>query len=223
MLKFRRLLTILSVVFIIVSLNMQVLAFEDLNPDQLGSIQITMRYDDEPVSGGSLTIYHVGELTETDDQYEFILSEPFADSNVSLKDIGSSDLPAELLAFAKEHSVTGTKKEIGEDGSVVFEQLPVGLYLLAQETAASGYETAKPFLVSVPFEKDGMFVYDVDASPKVALEKEPDVPPDNPPSDPSLPQTGQLNWPIPILTIAGLLLICLGWFMYFRKRKTNEK
>lgn len=38
----------------------------------------------------------------------------------------------------------------------------------------------------------------------------------------SLLQTGQLNWPIPILAIAGLLLFAFGWTMTFFGRKNGE-
>lgn len=38
--------------------------------------------------------------------------------------------------------------------------------------------------------------------------------------DPTLPQTGTLNWPVPVLTISGLLLVGLGWYL-FSHRKEN--
>lgn len=42
-------------------------------------------------------------------------------------------------------------------------------------------------------------------------------------ADPELPQTGQLNWPIPVLVIAGLVLFMIGWSLFFKpKRDTNE-
>lgn len=36
--------------------------------------------------------------------------------------------------------------------------------------------------------------------------------------DKKLPQTGTLNWPIPVLTIAGLLLVGAGWYLFSRKK-----
>lgn len=39
------------------------------------------------------------------------------------------------------------------------------------------------------------------------------------PTDETLPKTGQLNWPIPILTISGLLLVGLGWYLFNCKRE----
>lgn len=40
------------------------------------------------------------------------------------------------------------------------------------------------------------------------------------PSGPNLPQTGQLWWPVPVLTIIGLFLILIGWVR--RKESRNE-
>lgn len=42
------------------------------------------------------------------------------------------------------------------------------------------------------------------------------------PKDPTLPQTGTLNWPIPVLTVLGLLLVCLGWYLFGGKKKNRS-
>lgn len=34
-----------------------------------------------------------------------------------------------------------------------------------------------------------------------------------------LPQTGALNWPIPVLTISGLVLVGAGWYLFNRKKE----
>lgn len=43
-------------------------------------------------------------------------------------------------------------------------------------------------------------------------------------STPTLPQTGQLNWPIPVLVVAGLSLILVGWGVNYnsKSRKSHE-
>ena len=33
-----------------------------------------------------------------------------------------------------------------------------------------------------------------------------------------LPQTGQLNWPVPVLTVAGLGLFLAGWLLRFGRQ-----
>lgn len=37
--------------------------------------------------------------------------------------------------------------------------------------------------------------------------------------DPTLPQTGTLNWPIPVLAVTGMALVAAGWYLVSRKRE----
>ena len=88
--------------------------------------------------------------------------------------------------------------------------------IAVEEPAFLGaYNTFRSYgakLAGVPMEEDGVLRYDVDASPKVELEKEPEPTSTTPPAptDPRLPYTGQLNWPVPVLTVLGLGLLALG-------------
>ena len=50
--------------------------------------------------------------------------------------------------------------------------------------------------------------------------------PDNPvspsnPDRPVLPQTGQLNWPVPVLACSGVLLFAAGWVLNRQGKKEN--
>ena len=89
-----------------------------------------------------------------------------------------------------------------------------------------------PFLVSLPgVDKAGTGrVWDVTAVSKDAFRPaEPDTPSPPDPVEPSepdvpdtpggdrLPQTGQLNWPVPVLAGAGLVLFLAG-LLLFRRR-----
>lgn len=61
------------------------------------------------------------------------------------------------------------------------------------------------------------------SQPGAPDEGEPNQPASAAPSVPTLPQTGQLNWPIPVLTVVGLCLFALGWKLRFgRKRGSDE-
>ena len=206
--------------------------FADNVPDltMRGSIQITMRSGDTYVPGGNLTLYKVGDIYENDGNYSFVLTDSFAGSGETLDDIQSAQLADDLASYAERNSITGTNKEIDQNANIAFTDLDLGLYLLVQEQAAEGYNKVSPFLVSVPMQENGAYVYDVDASPKVELEKvtepdTPDTPPDTPdtPTNPGgkLPQTGQLNWPIPVLVACGLGLFIIGWWMRFGGKKDS--
>ncbi|MCD8035848.1 MAG: peptidase [Clostridiales bacterium] len=41
-------------------------------------------------------------------------------------------------------------------------------------------------------------------------------------SEPALPQTGQLNWPIPVLAVCGLVLFAVGWLLKTSDRKEKD-
>ena len=200
-----------------------------------GSITVTMHQGETVVSGGSLTLYRVGEVREEDGNYSFALTGDFTGCGQSLTNIQSAQLAKNLAQYVADHDLIGTTREINSSGTVTFPQLTLGLYLLVQNKAASGYNKAEPFLVSVPMRENGTYVYDVNASPKVEVEKasEPDNPLPVKPSSPTspqyvksqskLPQTGQLNWPVPVLAVSGMCLFAIGWMLRSGKKKGSHE
>lgn len=153
-----------------------------------GSITVNFRWQGEAVAGGTLTLHRVGDS-------DYNLTEGFEDCEVELSEPYDADLAWELAEFAK--NIPGQTKSVGADGTAVFEPLEPGLYLVVQREAAEGFQTISPFLVGIPMQVDGALVYHVDASPKAS-------------PVPKLPQTGQVNWPVPVMAAAGILLLLAG-------------
>ena len=248
-----------------------------------GSITVTLRDSESgsAVSGGKLTLYQVASISRQNGNLSYDYTNGFENCGVSLGDLSESDL-ARILDDKRPAGSKGETLTLDTDGKAVFSRLPLGLYLVVQSTASTGYEKINPFLVSVPLVEEDTYLYDVDALPKVGTltpttppdvpgepdkPEEPDKPtepekpttPENPdkpetpdipeepgkntppgadnpddwvlngrpdknkqapgadnPEDwvlngrPTLPQTGQLNWPIPVLTAAGTCLIAAG-------------
>lgn len=195
-------------------------------PGRKGSITVSMHFDGEPVSGGSLTLYRVGEVSQNDGNYTFVPTWEFVRWGSDFGTLDSAEQIAQtahsLRYFALRNGSTGTTRGIGTDGKVTFSNLEQGLYLLVQTRAAPGYSRGNPFLVSIPYEQDGEYLYDVDAQAKTELEREPT--PTKPPEKPGgkLPQTGQLNWPVPVLAAAGLVLFAIGWGIRFRRKQDED-
>lgn len=220
----RRIFSFFVVLMLLCAMSVPVMAHDVPDLTKTGSVTITMRHGDGVIPGGTLTIFRVGEVREDDGNYSFVLTGDFAGSGVSLEDIQSASLPDALAKYAGEKGLTGVTEKIDENANGKFSGLEPGLYLVVQYKAAEGYNPANPFLVSLPGMENGIYIYDVDASPKLdPITEKPTQPPAEPsgPKDPTLPQTGQMNWPVPVLVMGGLFLFVLGWAMCFGRRKEN--
>lgn len=218
----KKLLLVFTAIVLVFSMTSVVFAHDVPDPSRRGSIQVVMHWGDTMVNGGTLMLYRVGAVQEDDGNYSFVPTGDFADWGEVFENIQAPELAEELKVYAMSKHLIGQQKTIAEDGQVIFDDLDLGLYLLVQYQAAPGYSEASPFLVSVPRMENGEYQYDVNASPKVELTPEPSEP-TTPPTepDPSLPQTGQLNWPIPILATAGLVLFAAGWVLYSMQKKDS--
>lgn len=211
--------------------NLTALAVEVPDVDRSCSLTIRMEWEGEPLSGGTLTLCRVGTVREYDGNYDFALIDELSGSGISLEDLNDPDLARELAKLAEEKSLESVTAPISE-GKAVFEDLATGLYVVTQNRATDGYAAIRPFLVSLPVWDGERYVYDMEANPKVPLQPEPTEPsePSEPtqptepdePDEPDLPQTGQLNWPIPMMTVAGLVLFCMGWLLYFRDKREHR-
>lgn len=210
-------------------LTVPISAQELPDPQRLGSLTLWMAFDGRPLDGGSLTLYKVGELSVIDGDAGFIPIRELADGP-AWTDLDDPGLARELAALAQSRNLSGIQAEILM-GWVTFAPLEPGLYVVTQQPsqATEGFDAIHPFLISLPRWEGGSYVYDLTAAPKVPLVPEETPPPPSepttpPPDDPpDIPQTGQLNWPVPVLAVSGMTLFVLGWALYFDSgRKHHE-
>lgn len=102
-------------------------------------------------------------------------------------------------------------------GRVLFDALQPGLYLLIRTKAADKNAdfSCDPALYSVPALKDGVMKYEITVSPKFSWT--------NPEKPETLPQTGQLKWPIPFLLLTGMGFFFVGFEMCYGRRLEDEE
>lgn len=290
----KRLLSLIAAMAMLLGLCVTAHA-DSLDVDRKGSVTIHMSYGDTPVPGGTIKIYRVASVKVTDGNPEFVpldYVKPCVDSFNSSNIYSATTAYTLSVYIANDHRYVPTQiQEVDAMGNATFEDLELGIYLVYQSVATTGYFPISPFLVTVPSSDFGYYLYDIEIDSKVPLNTRPTPPPgsvdppgqdpdnpdnppynpddpDNPPydpdnpnyppydpeyptvepgesatddedntvgaedpddpddiveADPELPQTGQLNWPIPVLVIAGLVLFMLGWSMFFKpKRDANE-
>ena len=196
-------------------------------PDQnrKGTLTLLMDWEGEKLDSGSLTICRVGQIVFEDNAWKFTLIPQLRDSGISLEDLNDAQLPKQLEQQVKEKTLPGITSQIRE-GKAVFTDLTVGLYLVTQEDTCKGFSPINPFLISLPQWENERYVYDLTALPKVSLEPQPTEPPETEPTkppEPQLPQTGQLNWPIPVMAVTGFALFALGWYLCLGKKSGHER
>lgn len=250
MLRQKRIMALVAAVVTAVAVCFTAYAHPVPELTRKGSIEVRMSCGETAGKNGAMKLYRVGEIQEQDGNYGFALAKSFAGSGAQLQEPGTAELAGKLADYAAENKIAGEEQQISGDGSIRFAELEPGLYLLVQSQPREGMSSVLPFLVSLPMLGDGEYIYEVDASPKVELlpstapKPSPTVmpkpkvsptptagggtPADSGPDPtgtdtPTLPQTGQMKWPVPVLTAAGLFVFTLGWIMRFGKRKDDEK
>lgn len=229
---------------LILGLALSVSAVEIPDASRKGSLTLTMVWDGKSLDGGRLTLYRVGTIDNHNGDYFFVPVPQLEDAAPQLTDLTDKTLPPKFLALAEEKQLTPIHVPI-LSGKALAESLSTGLYLVAQaeEDACDGYDPIDPFLISLPQWDGKTYQYDITARPKVGLpDSEPTEPTEPEPSEPEpsepepsepekpgpekeprLPQTGQQNWPVPVMAVSGLMLILLGRLLCTGKKEGHEK
>ena len=219
----KKIFSLLTALILVCGLATVAFAHEVPDLEKNGTITLALNWGGEPLNGGKLTLYRVGDIVENNGDYSFAPVKELRSNNLSLTDVNELRLAKELADLAQQTSLPGVEASI-TNGEAVFSDVVPGLYVVTQKEsdATEGFAAINPFLISMPRMEDGHYETDVEAAPKVPLETAPPEP--TKPADENLPQTGQLNWPVPLLAVSGLAMFTLGWLLCFRKKKeTNEK
>lgn len=188
---------------------------------QKGSVTFTMTHDGNPVSGGTWTLYRVADISYDDDAN--LIWTKTGDFSVYTHDFNTMDLTKSndtLRSFIEMYNIQGTKKYVGNNGQIVFDNLDPALYYICQWDNAPGYYRAEAFFVNVPFFNGEDYIYDIIAEPKTQMSPDgqdyPTPPPSGPTPPPKIPDTGITQWPVPVFAMGGIILFAFGWYQ-FRK------
>lgn len=195
-------------------------ATETLDLTKKGSITINVTYNGKAVSGGEVGLIKVADLVETEDTLDYKCTSTFKGCEDALREMDPLTIGSTLMKKVTSSTKKNTKT-INSKGQAVYSGLTPGVYLVVQTKAADGYKSFDPIVIELPIPEDTGWNYDVDASPKLEVEKSTTTQATTTTPPPKkLPQTGQLNWPIPVLATAGAILIVLGLaFRWSRKRR----
>ena len=157
-----------------------------------GTIQIDLKGGDKPIQGAQVRLYFAGTPIEGG----YRLTESFGGGVITQLDVFSPELADWLVKRASG----GWRGTTDKEGTLRFQGLDEGLYLVTQPKGKGGYQPFAPFLIMSPWDGDQ---WNITATPKT--EKEITVVPDT--SDPGTVDKGLLGM---ALSGTGLIILLLG-------------
>lgn len=164
----RKMITLCLTVLLILTCSFTVFA-QDFDTQKTGVISVTLteQYDKEPIVGAELSVYYVATVVmDADENLIYDYTEDFEQFDTAIDDIS---LATKLDAFVSQYSVPSVKITTNAHGTALCEELPLGLYFVKQTGAVEGFAPCTPFLVTLPNEKNGEYMYEVNASPKTEV------------------------------------------------------
>lgn len=222
----KRVFTLIMVLILLSCLPVATYAETLVDLDAKGSITVKAVYKKVPLEGMKLNCIQVGKLVPYGDAYYY--ESLYHDAIYTSEDIHNTKHPGEMLKLVKNGTSVAYTKSADKSGYIKFSNLKPGLYLIYQTdsfTMSGNKYEIREFFVTIPY--DGK--YDVDAKSKPGLDLYPEEPPKqttsgtSSPKPAKLPQTGQLNWPVPVMAISGMTLFIIGWWLCFGSRKDRNE
>ena len=120
-----------------------------------GQLTLTLAYGAKPVQGAEFSIYRVGEMQTIGGSASFVPLKAYAGVCSSFDGMSASknqEYAGKIAALVAKNGYDARKQTDG-NGEARYTGLAYGMYLVMQTGAtgqAAGFETCKPFLVSLP-------------------------------------------------------------------------
>ena len=182
------------------------------------------------LSKDKYSLVKIADASFSDASVTYTTRSEFKNFDCEWQKISASAMNAKaktLAYYCEQNGCYTESRTTDKNGECVFENLGIGLYLVARtktDPDNTDFNT-DPLLFFMPQNVNGVIIYDVVATPKFSYTSA-DDPSGNPggksqPADRTLPQTGQLLWPITLLAVMGCLMILAGSFL-MRKEGLGE-
>ena len=163
----------------------------------------------------------VYQVSQQDEQGNLKFAVGFENCTLNVEDLSENNLE-NLNDYAKANANPVFTEVTDSNGKFTLNNLEFGKYLFVQENKTDEI-TMQTMLISVPELMDGKkLTYEVTAKPKIVNKEiidrnETQI--TRVARDEQLPYTGVLNWPIPVLVIAGIVIFCIAWLKVYSTSK----
>ena len=216
--KLRRLAALAAALFALAAVSGAALAIGTVETETPCSLTVSCIYQDDSVEGMALRLYRVAAVSPSG---SYALTPAYAGSGASLDALDDAahhkETAAALAQYIEENALSpDAEAQTDAGGNAALAALPTGLYLLCADTlSVSGGEYAcETTLLALPGrdEAEENWLYARTVFPKLSYTA---VKPSPNPGD--LPDTGMLQWPVPALALAGVVLLGAGLLLCRRK------
>ena len=232
--QLNKLLSAAGIILVVISVLLMSVLSASAAEEKSGSLTLRCVFSVEggarTLAGDEYSLVKIADAMVTQSSVTYTTLSPFSSYDCDWPKQSASRMneKAKALAyFCEQNGLYTASRTTDKNGELKFSGLETGLYLVARtKTAAANSDfVTDPLLFYIPQNVNGEMLYDVTATPKFSYSSPADPGSDNPqkgPSDGTLPQTGQLLWPITLLAVLGCLMI-IGGSALLRREGSDEK
>jgi hypothetical protein len=135
------------------------------------TLHVTNSATGEPIDGVTFRLYFFATAHESGNEIRYEFVEPYDNANISIDDLQDSYLPIHLASFAVFRNLPCTEEIADTSGTIVFENLTPGIYLIVPYGNFEGYFMPSPFIINIPKYDSGnqIWEFDINATPKMLI------------------------------------------------------
>lgn len=166
----KRIKIILLSILIFYSTNIYALEGNTIDFNSKGSIEITLneKTDNEKIEGAEILLYKVADAKSENHNLMFEYIDELKSCNASLNDLETKSKSEEIEKCINEN-IKSLKQITDINGTVKYNDLDLGLYLVKQNNIVEGFSKIDSFLVMTPKITDNKWIYDIKSTPKTDI------------------------------------------------------
>lgn len=166
----KRIKIILLSILMLYSTNIYALEGNTIDFNSKGSIEITLneKTDNEKIEGAEILLYKVADAKSENHNLMFEYIDELKSCNASLNDLETKSKSEDIEKCINEN-INSLKQITDVNGTVKYNDLDLGLYLVKQNNIVKGYSKIDSFLVMIPKIVNNKWIYDIKSTPKTDI------------------------------------------------------
>mgnify|MGYP004541826567 FL=1 len=166
----KRIKIILLSILMLYSTNIYALEGNTIDFNSKGSIEITLneKTDNEKIEGAEILLYKVADAKSENHNLMFEYIDELKSCDASLNDLETKSKSEEIEKCINEN-IKSLKQITDINGTVKYNDLDLGLYLVKQNNIVEGFSKIDSFLVMIPKIVNNKWIYDIKSTPKTDI------------------------------------------------------